>query len=140
MHVILEYCASLIFMHVDSCHIMHFPNFCATLDSPPAGCTNQFVKVEYDSATSTISCVFLNNRNIIEQSCSIKYGKCNQKLVLTASDNSTLESPNRVTLQVESDGSDCYVIRASNGTFTVIIEGQFSSGKLWSTCSTILSD
>ena len=36
-------------------------------------------------------------------------------------------------MQVESDGSECYVIRASNGTFTVMIEGQFSTGKLWST-------
>ena len=87
------------------------------------GCTNQFVKVEYDLTSSTITCVFQSSA---ENSCCIKYGQCHQKLNLTAEGNSTT---NKVMLQIKSDRSECYTVTASNGTFAVMVEGSFSTGK-----------
>ena len=87
------------------------------------GRTNQFVKVEYDLTSSTITCVFQSSA---ENSCHVKYGQCHQKLNLTAERNSTT---NKVTLQIKSDRSECYAVTASNGTFAVMVEGSFSTGK-----------
>ena len=63
----------------------------------------------------------------------MEYSVCNQQQVFTTEGNSTLELPNRVTLQFSLPGdSDCYMytIRASDGTNTVVVEGRMNqSGK-----------
>ena len=63
----------------------------------------------------------------------MEYSLCNQERVFTMERNSTLEFPNRVTLQLGlPSGSDCYTytIRASDGTSTVVVEGRVDpSGK-----------
>ena len=42
----------------------------------------------------------------------------------------SMEFPDRVTIQIKLSGSDCYVysIKASNGTFSVIMEGNINTG------------
>ena len=89
-------------------------------------CTNQFVKVEYDPAASTITCVF-ESRNS-NHSCNISYGSCQQEMNQAAQGSATMEFPNQVVIKIESSGSDCYmyVVKATNGTFTVIVKGNFN--------------
>lgn len=96
------------------------------------GCTNQFVKVEYDPDMSTITCVFLNTgsqtRNITI-SCSIRYGVCQQEFSRSAQGSTTMESPDRITIpNIKLGGSDCYAVRASYDTYAVIVEGTFDTG------------
>ena len=71
------------------------------------GYTNEFVTVETDSTPSTLTCLFQNHQNTVEKKCSVEYSLCNQEEVLSTAENSTLEFPNQVTLQIPS-GSDCY--------------------------------
>lgn len=97
------------------------------------GCTNRLVTVDVDSAASTLTCQFQNDQNTVQKTCSVEYSICGQEQVFTTKGNSTLELPDRVTLQLSlPSGSNCYAytIRASNGTSTVIVEGKMDpSGK-----------
>ena len=89
-------------------------------------CTNQFVEVQYDSATSTISCVFINELDTSEKSCSIWYGVCDQEQTEMAADNTTTSSV-MLNLDLTNTGSNlmyCYSITARNGTYTVIVDGR----------------
>ena len=91
------------------------------------------MKVEYDPDMSTITCVFLNvesqNSNT-RRSCSIRYGTCQQEFNRSAQGNTTVESPDRVTLpNIMLGGSDCYSVNASNDTYAVIVEGTGSGSK-----------
>ena len=65
-------------------------------------------------------------------SCDIAYGPCQQEP--TESARGTLNTTsNIVSISIDPQTSEyCYVINASNGTFTVLIEGQIimtSSGE-----------
>ena len=52
------------------------------------------------------------------------YGRCGQELEQTAQGNSTVEAPNTISLPVDSDRIDCYVVTASSGSLTVIVDSQ----------------
>ena len=91
-------------------------------------CTNQFVEIQYSSATSTISCIFLSELDGSEKSCSIRYGECNQELTEMAAGNTTTSSVIMLNLTLTSSDSQCYVATASNGTYTVMVDG--SIGKV----------
>lgn len=90
-------------------------------------CTNLFVEVQYyDSATSIILCVFLNELDTSEKSCSIQYGLCGQEQTEMAADNTTTSSV-MLNLDLTNTGSNlmyCYSITARNGTYTVIVDGR----------------
>ena len=89
-------------------------------------CTNNFVKVVYDMITLTIICTFDDPLNITGKSCTIEYGNCNQQMRPTLEGSSTRESPNIVTLKLQSIDSNqryCYNVTASNGSYTVIVMG-----------------
>ena len=92
------------------------------------GCTNEFVSVQYDSITSTITCDFLDEMDISIKSCSVMYGQCDQMLVHGSQQNGTANS---ITLRVP-ETFECYKVRASNDTFTIIVEGRMSmnTGKI----------
>ena len=95
------------------------------------GCTNQFVRVEYDPAASTITCVFLNAESQNSSyTCSISYGPCLQEMNQAAQGSTTMEFPDRVTVPIELSGSDCYMylVKATNGTFTVTVERNINTG------------
>ena len=89
-------------------------------------CTNEFVTVETNSVASTLSCLFKNNQSDSTNVCRVEYTPCNQEETFTSERNSTLDFPNKVTLQIDlPSGSDCYtyIVRASDGTSMVIVDG-----------------
>lgn len=90
------------------------------------GCTNKFARVEYNSATSIISCVFRDQLNTTGRLCTVMYGHCHQELVQSSEGYTTAETPNTVMLRLMLSGLNqeyCYVVTASNGTNTVIVKG-----------------
>ena len=68
------------------------------------------------------------SRNI-NSTCSIRYGACQREFSQDAQGSTTAEFPDRVVIHnIKSNGSDCYAVRASNNTYTVIVEGSFNTG------------
>ena len=94
-----------------------------------ADCINQFVEIQYNSATSTISCIFLRELDTSKKSCSIRYGVCNQESTEIAADNTTTSNVIMLSLALTSSESQCYVATASNETHTVMFNGRIRIGK-----------
>ena len=106
------------------------------------GMTNNFVRVRADLLLATIVCEFIDNDDQSNnlKSCSIAYGpveNCNRlQLPINHSHimlgNTTAASDSVViNLPVlsESIGKEyCYIVTASNGTFTAFVKGTFSTG------------
>ena len=71
-------------------------------------------------STNRILCTFLaqqSGQNTM--SCDVAYGPCQQEPTVIA---------NIVNIAIDPQKSEyCYVINASNGTFTVLIEGQITT-------------
>ena len=89
-----------------------------------SGCRNQFVKVEYNSATSTITCKFQNPFDKSEKSCSIQYSQCNEMLAGDILARNTSAS-DTVTLKVSLSGTGhLFCVIASNSTHAVAVEGR----------------
>ena len=91
------------------------------------------MSVQYDSIRSTITCDFLDETDTSIKSCSVVYGQqCDQMLVPGPQQSSTLEAPNSITLKVDSENFNCYVVTASNDSFTIIeeIRSSLDTGKL----------
>lgn len=87
------------------------------------GCTNEFVKVEYNPTASVITCIFQHQWNTTKL-CSVVYGPCHQNLVHYQASNTS--NSDTVLLNIKPDLLDqmfCYIVTASNGTFTIMVEG-----------------
>ena len=94
-------------------------------DAIYAECNNQFVDIKYNSATSTITCTFLNSSDNSEKICSVEYGHNNKRMTIAANSTS-----NTVTLELSldpSNGNYWFVVTASNGTHTVMVEGNIGT-------------
>lgn len=91
-----------------------------------SGCRNQFVKVEYNSAASTITCKFQNPFDESEKSCSIQYTQCNEKLTeSTFKLARSTSASDTVTLEVNLSGTDqLFCVIASNNTYSIAVEGR----------------
>lgn len=76
--------------------------------------------MQYNSATSTITCTFLNQSDTSLKSCSIRYGSCDQQQRKTVQENS---SSSKITLSLKSQNSFCYTAIARNSTFAVAVQG-----------------
>ena len=93
-------------------------------------CFNDRVNVTYHRESSTITCTFYDSQNIIGKLCIIEYGRCNSQQIgqiLVSEASSTPESPNIVTLNLQSIDSNqlyCYNVTASNVLYTIIIMGR----------------
>ena len=89
---------------------------------------NRFLAVKFDSSGSTITCIFLNQQDNSEKSCSIAYGLCGENPHLSSQGVPTSTS-NSIILQLQFENKTefdyCYLVTASNGTFSVIVEGRF---------------
>lgn len=94
--------------------------------------TNNYVQVHFIEKRSNFVCQFLNQQGVhVKQgyfkSCSIRYGKCPQML-LVAKDDST-DSLDKVTLVLQVDHEKsreyCYLVNASTDAFTIQVEGEF---------------
>ena len=71
---------------------------------------------------STLTCIFLNSNDTSEKSCNVRYGQCGQEMRTV----SGYSSNNSVTVSLQLSTvyiSVCYIVTASNGSFTVIVEG-----------------
>ena len=86
------------------------------------GCSNQFVRVVYNSDTSTLLCIFLNELDNSTKSCSVTYGQCNTEL----KQSTHIENINGATLTLtlqELVPPICFIVTASNSTVTVFVKG-----------------
>ena len=97
-------------------------------------CMNKFLHVSFDSATSTLACIFQNQPTTVmasvTRSCSFEYWKCDQnsrdaKFIEHNSTSNTIAA--KLTLQ-GSNHAYCYMVTGSNGTTTVQVVGRI--GKL----------
>ena len=77
---------------------------------------------------TSLTCNFINQSKDIEKSCEIKYGPATpgcknltSSYLEAASDSNNIEIP----LDISADNF-CFVVKAGNGTKTVIIEGRSS--------------
>ena len=94
------------------------------------GTKNEYVDVKFESATRIV-CEFRNQVRRNNKLCTIIYGECQKPLIMTIRGNTTNDSPNTVRLELHSYLQNyCYIINATNGTYTVLIEGIYSE---WST-------
>ena len=96
-------------------------------------CTNRFVEIEHNSATSTISCIFLNELDTSEKVCSIQYGVCDQEFEVTETVSDTTTSDTvmlKIALTV-SDRTYCYNITARNRTYTVMVGGRIGKSSMF---------
>ena len=98
-----------------------------------AGCTNSFIQLKFNSSTSTLYCIFLNDLENSRKKCSIIYGVCGQKLTETIEDysNSNNEDPNRISFSLTHlpAGKYCYSATASSDITTVIVKGEIEKCK-----------
>ena len=91
---------------------------------------NKFVNVTFVSETRIV-CTFLGlhqNQGANSLMCGISYGPCQQTPMTSQGD---VGSPNTVNIELPasmSSGTYCYTINASNGTYTVLVEGIISAG------------
>ena len=60
------------------------------------------------------------------KSCDITYGPCGQQLTVTVRGRSTSASTVTIDFPELQSGDYCYIIRASNSTYTVQVQGMFS--------------
>lgn len=80
-------------------------------------------------STNKILCTFLDHqRGQSAVSCDVAYGPCQQEPTEIAWGTITATA-NIVNIAIDPQTSEyCYVVNASNGTFTVLIEGQIMTG------------
>ena len=89
------------------------------------------MKVEYDPSTTTITCIFENESDLSQKSCSVQYGLCGKETKFVQN-NSIEGSPSTVTLKlstIATNSKNCYVVTArfSNDTLTVMVKGSFET-------------
>ena len=87
------------------------------------------MKVEYHPSNTTISCTFENELDSSQKSCSVEYGICDQAMN-SAQNSTTDDSPSTVTIKLNitaMNSNTCYVVTATNGTFTVMVNGSFET-------------
>ena len=84
------------------------------------------MSVDYDPKHMTITCTFENELDISPKSCRIEYGTCDRETYYVTKGNAT-DGP--VILLLNSSATNlmnfCYVVAASNDTFTVMVKGMF---------------
>ena len=74
----------------------------------------------------TISCVFLNQSDASDKQCCVTYQLCNKNE--PQNDQVCNEDFNELKLSGHSGQSFCYTVTASNDTYTVKVEGNFTTG------------
>lgn len=88
---------------------------------------NNFVTVEFDPSTSTITCVFLNKPATTEKTCDVTYSiPCQEESDKIARSGPTYDTTVSVTLEIESSThSLCYDVNATSGNSTVEVKGRY---------------
>ena len=88
------------------------------------------------SSKSTISCVFLNQSDTSNKTCCITHILCGQTAGPTTVQECNNIFPYRIEVNVSgrSKQTYCYVVTASNDTYTVIVNGSFIPGIIYLYC------
>ena len=89
------------------------------------GSRNVFVRVSFDITTPSITCKFINQPKKIKKFYKIEYGLVTDDCMDLPFDmEGYLSNSNSVTLQLQLATSEiCFVVKASSGSKTVIVEG-----------------
>lgn len=103
---------------------------------PHAGAINQYIDVKFEQleADSTrVVCTFLNEpESPSEKSCMIVYRPCEQQN-MTFQVAGIRNSSNTIVIDLPVNlelSNYCYMVRSSNGSFTVQVEGQSGETEL----------
>ena len=93
--------------------------------------------VNFNFASSILSCMFLDELDTSDKSCSVQYNPCesDQGLMKTAYANTTSTT---ATLKLNVNGSDvayCYILTARNSTYEIIVKGRI--GKMHVDCISV---
>ena len=106
-------------LHSQCRHASYFSFFIFT------ECLNSLIQVEFHPEASTISCIFVNQADIVSnKSCIVEYRKCSDfgmsqiAGVNTTSINATIDLH-----LIGSSQMYCYNVTGSNTTHTVIVQG-----------------
>ena len=85
------------------------------------------MNITFEPTNKIIICTFVEKQEYWGTiSCNIAYVPCQKQPF-----QDTLNSPNIVTIDLPLNTSEpCYVVNASNGTFTVLIEGVTLSSEI----------
>ena len=110
---------------------------CLHLISNLTGVINQFVDLSFDPTSKIATCLFLNQpKSTNEKTCSIGYGVPRETCTIF-SHQSSKSSSDKVYLgfpkanHLQSQKEYCFIATASNGTFTVLVEGSmFTTGTI----------
>ena len=80
----------------------------------------------------SVVCTFLNQNNGVEKTCSITYGPVGGNCKTFKQTSQTLANDIVIVgLPLEEIEQEyCFSVRASNGSFTAIVEGTFKNGNL----------
>lgn len=88
---------------------------------------NQYVDVKFESSRRIV-CTFPGLTSNQSKSCEILYGECGQDFLMISRGISSSVNGSNVIIQYflqPSESDYCYIIRASNGSFTVQTNGTF---------------
>ena len=89
---------------------------------------NTLVEVRFDPNTKSVWCTYVNQFLSSQISCygNISYGDSCQEFLGTFNSTRVGQTTSRISLSLESDEFNyCYIVRASNGSLSLIIEGSF---------------
>ena len=108
-----------------NCMVVHFPNPQLIIKSfTHVDCVNNFVRVEVDSSSYTVTCVFLNQLDAIEKFCNVTYGTCHQGMTEMVTSDPTRSDTIDINLRIENPNQTlCYTITAGSGGFIAEVEG-----------------
>lgn len=84
--------------------------------------------MKYDESASTVTCTFIDQPGsaVSVRSCQIQYGDCSSELTKMSHGNATAKEVVLNLRLTESGQEYCYLITASNGLDTVMVEGRIS--------------
>lgn len=97
------------------------------------------MEVTFDEKNTKILCEFKNqDADTSDEQCSIVYVDCQQQSIPGGKQfNTTNNVADGLQFPLEFSSGDqatyCYVVTASNATYTVIVEGSITFGKLYYT-------
>ena len=90
-------------------------------------CLNNFVRIEFDSSTSTVACVFLDQPATADKVCSVTYSVYQQGPTRTITSDPTKNNTVKVMLEAEYYSNQIlyFIASATSGEITTKVEGKF---------------
>ena len=102
---------------------------CCALGSS-SGVPNDFVELSFDMVLKIVTCSFLHKQDTSTKHCSIMYGfpgKTCRTLGHQSSSNTSSHVQIGLPIDYQPQNKHCFRVTASNDTFTVIVEGSFTT-------------